>query len=76
MDIATMNHGVPEAIEQIILRRGMKKCVVAERAGMSAQMLTDIFANRRLIKMCDLVSLARALDCSPNEFFKGIDQTA
>ncbi len=76
MDIATMNHGVPEAIEQIILRKGMKKCVVAERAGMSAQMLTDIFANRRLIKMCDLVSLARALDCSPNEFFKGIDQTA
>ena len=76
MDIATMNHGVPEAIEQIILRKGMKKCVVAERAGMSAQMLTDIFANRRLIKMCDLVSLARALDCSPNEFFKGIDRTA
>jgi len=76
MDIATMNHGVPEAIEQIILRRGMKKCVVAERAGMSAQMLTDIFANRRLIKMNDRVALARALDCSPNEFFKGIDQTA
>ena len=76
MDIATMNHGVPEAIEQIILLKGMKKCVVAERAGMSAQMLTDIFANRRLIKMCDLVSLARALDCSPNDFFKGIDRTA
>lgn len=76
MDIATMNHGVPEAIEQIILRRGMKKCVVAERAGMSAQMLTDIFANRRLIKMNDLVALARALDCSPNEFFKRIDRTA
>ncbi len=76
MDIATMNHGVPEAIEQIILRRGMKKCVVAERAGMSAQMLTDIFANRRLIKMNDLVALARALDCSPNEFFKNIDQSA
>lgn len=76
MDIATMNHGVPEAIERIIRRRGMKKCVVAERAGMSAQMLTDIFANRRLIKMCDIVSLARALECSPNEFFKEIDQSA
>lgn len=76
MTIATMNHGVPEAIEKIILRKGMKKCVVAERAGMSAQMLTDIFANRRLIKMCDVVALARALDCSPNDFFQPADQSA
>jgi len=76
MDVAAMNHGVPEAIEKIIAQKGMKKCVVAERAGMSAQMLTDIFANRRLIKMCDIVALARALDCSPNDFFKEIDQSA
>ena len=76
MTIATMNHGVPEAIEKIILRKGMKKCIVAERAGMSAQMLTDIFANRRLIKMCDVVALARALDCSPNDFFQPSDQSA
>ena len=76
MNIATMNHGVPEAIEQIIIQKGMKKCVVAERAGMSAQMLTDIFANRRLIKMCDIVALARALNCSPNDFFSKIDQSA
>lgn len=76
MDIATMNHGVPEAIERIILKKGMKKCVVAERAGMSAQMLTDIFANRRLIKMHDVVALARALDCSPNEFFRELDRSA
>ena len=47
----------------------MKKCIVAERAGMSAQMLTDIFANRRLLKMCDIVSLAKALGCTPNDLF-------
>ena len=76
MNIATMNHGVPEAIERIIIKKGMKKCIVAERAGMSAQMLTDIFANRRLIKMCDVVALARALDCSPNDFFEGIGHSA
>ena len=76
MTIATMNHGVPEAIEKIILRKGMKKCVVAERAGMSAQTLTDIFANRRLIKVCEVVALARALDCSPNDFFQLSDQSA
>ncbi len=76
MDVAAMNHGVPEAIEKIIAQKGMKKCVVAERAGMSAQMLTDIFANRRLIKMRDVVLLARALDCSPNEFFAEFDRGA
>ncbi|MBQ2956151.1 MAG: helix-turn-helix transcriptional regulator [Clostridia bacterium] len=69
MDIATMNHGVPETIERLIAEKGMKKCIVAERAGMSAQMLTDIFANRRLLKMCDIVSLAKALGCTPNDLF-------
>lgn len=76
MNIATMNHGVPEAIEKLIRLKGMKKCEVAERAGMSAQMLTDIFANRRLIKMCDIVALARALECSPNDFFEEISRSA
>ena len=75
MDIATMNHGVPEMVEKIIDEKGMKKCIVAERAGMSAQMLTDIFANRRLLKMCDVVSLARALGCTPNELFGIADKT-
>ena len=76
MNIATMNHGVPEAIERMIIKKGMKKCVVAERAGMTAQMLTDLFANRRLIKMCDVVALAQALDCSPNDFFEEINRSA
>jgi len=76
MNIAIMNHGVPEAIERIIIKKGMKKCIVAERAGMSAQMLTDLFANRRVMKMCDVVALARALDCSPNEFFRELDHSA
>lgn len=70
MDYANMNHGVPENIERIINTRGLKKCIVAERAGMSAQTLSDIFANRRQLKIHDLVALAAALGCTPSELMR------
>lgn len=75
MNYANVNHGVPENIERIINARGLKKCVIAERAGMSAQTLSDIFANRRQLRIHDLVSLAAALDCTPSELMR-TDQTA
>lgn len=69
MNIEMQNAGVPNAIARIIEEKGMKQYVVAERSGMTAQMLTDIFAGRRLIKARDIVMIARALEVMPNELF-------
>ena len=75
MNYADMNHGVPENIERMINDKGLKKRVVAERAGMNAQTLSDIFANRKLLKIHDLIALAGALECTPAELMH-TDRTA
>lgn len=75
MNYADMNHGVPENIERMINDKGLKKRVVAERAGMNAQTLSDIFANRKLLKIHDLIALAGALECTPAELMR-TDRTA
>lgn len=74
MRIATLNAAVPKAINRIIEDRGLKRCAVAERAGMSAQAFSDIMNGRRLIKVCDLIAVASALGVTPNDLF-GIDTT-
>ena len=76
MDIKYLNANVPEAITRIIGAKGMKQYVVAQRAGMSAQMLTDIINGRRLIKANDIVALSRALEVTPNDLFTPTDRTA
>jgi len=70
MNISTMNSIVPAAIERIIEKRGMKKCVVAARANMTPQILNDMLNGRRLIKASDIVMIAQALDVTPNELFQ------
>lgn len=69
MSIATMNATVPIAVNRIIGERGLKQGAVAERAGMSNQMLSDMLNGRRLIKARDVLALAKALDVTPNDLF-------
>lgn len=64
-----MNADVPKCIARIIEKRGMKQCVVAERMGISPQMLNDMLNGRRLIKPIDIANAAKALDVMPNELF-------
>jgi DNA-binding Xre family transcriptional regulator len=71
VNVERMNNGVPGVLERIINERGLKKKAVAERAGMEPQKLSDILSNRRLLKVSDLVSLAHALDCTPNDLIVG-----
>ena len=70
MTVEVANHGVPETVARIIASKGLKKKFVAERVGMTAQRLSDIMANRRVLKMCDLVALSSALGVTPNDLFK------
>lgn len=72
MSIANMNATVPIAVNQIINERGLKQCAVAERAGISNQMLSDMLNGRRLIKARDVLALADALGVTPNDLFKAV----
>ena len=69
INISDYNATVPHNIRRILNERGMKQCVLAERAGYSKQGLTDMLKRRRIIKACDIVALSKALGCTPNDLF-------
>ena len=71
MNISYQNAEVPKAMLRIIAQRGMKQCTVAERMGITPQMLCDMLYGRRLIKPIDIVNAAKALDVMPNDLFVG-----
>ena len=69
MSIADYNATVPNNVRRILSEKGMKQCVVAERAGLSNQQLSDMLAERKIIKACDIIALAKALGVQVNDLF-------
>ena len=69
MSIAAYNATVPNNVRRILSEKGMKQCVVAERAGLSNQQLSDMLAERKIIKACDVIALAKALGVRVNDLF-------
>ena len=69
MNIATCNACVPSNIKRVIEARGLKQGRLAERAGYTPQQLTDMLWGRKLIKPCDILSIAKALGVAPNDLF-------
>lgn len=69
MTITEMNAGVPEAIERIIKKKGMKKCAIASMANIEKNAFSEMLNGRRLIKLDDLLRISRALGVSPNDMF-------
>ena len=55
MKISECNVPVAENIERIINEKGLKKAFVAQKAGCTAQMLSDMISGRKIIKACDIV---------------------
>lgn len=76
MRIETSNANVPKNIKFIIFTKGLKQCAVAKKAGFTAATFCDMLAGRRLIRACDIPSIARALDVTPNDLFATDDKTA
>lgn len=68
------NATVPEAMSLVIAESGLKQYVIAERMGLSSQQLTDMLANRRIIKARDIERFCSALKISPNRLFKSADK--
>lgn len=62
-------------IKCLIKRKGMKQCVVAERAGFTAQELSDILSGRRkLLRVEHILPVADALGVEVKELFYLSDQ--
>lgn len=60
---------VIQNIKRIIDEKGMKQVVVAERAGLSPQQLSEILNDRKLLRVEHVVPIARALGVTINELY-------
>ncbi len=64
------NECMVESIKEIISRNGIKQKVIAERAGFTEQMMTDMLNGRKIIKAEFVPRLCKALGVSPNRLFR------
>lgn len=74
MTIPEANSPVPDRVEAIIKGKGLVKKFVAAKAGMSSSALYDMLSGRRIIRPCDILSLANALDVGVDEILKGREE--
>ena len=58
---------VRDYLDPAIKKSGIKKYIVAERAGLTQQQLCDIIAKRRKLDSNELMSICEAIGMSPNE---------
>lgn len=70
MQIAEYNAFVPKRIMSIINSKGLKQCSVAEKSGYSTTEFNAMLNGRRIIKICDVLSIAKALDVDVDELFQ------
>lgn len=54
MTIMEANEPFSSGLKLMIAKRGLKNLYVAEKAGFTAQELSDMLNGRRLIKACDI----------------------
>ena len=58
---------VRDCIDPAIKKSGIKKFIVAERAGLTQQQLCDIIGKRRKLDSNELMSICEAIGMTPNE---------
>lgn len=63
-------------LDRIINEKGLVKKGVAKRAGISAQMLSDILAGRKVIRADMIPALASAIDVPIPELFRDVEKGA
>lgn len=70
MTIAESNDPFARGLREIIAKKGLKNLYVAEKAGFTAQELSDMLNGRRLIKACDIPRLAEALEVKTDDIYE------
>ena len=66
---ANYNATLPQNIIRIIDMRGLKQYAVAEKAGLSKQQFSNMLNGRKIIKPCDAVAIADALEVEMNDLY-------
>lgn len=69
MSVKDYNLVLPTNIVRIINTKGLKQCAVAKRAGFSSQQFSDMLNGRKIIKPCDAMAIANALDVEMNDLY-------
>ena len=70
MTIKERNYPFDIGLSKLILRKGLKQNYVAKKAGYTSQELNDMLNGRRLIKVCDIPMLAKALDVRLDDIYE------
>ena len=70
MTIAESNSPVAEGIALIISQTGVRQSFVAQKAGYTDQMLSDMLNGRKVIRACDVPRLAMALSVTTNDIYE------
>lgn len=65
--IEKSNSVVPGNVVRIINNRGLKQSAVAEKAGYGKQTFNAMMNGRKIIKVSDLIAIAKALNATPND---------
>lgn len=61
MTIKEANFPFDVGIAKLIQKKGIKQVYIADKAGYTAQELSDMLNGRKIIKLCDVPRLADAL---------------
>lgn len=61
---------VVSAVKQVIHDKGMKQCVVAERAGFSEAEFSNMLNGRKLLRIEHIPRIANALGIEPSDLFE------
>lgn len=69
MNAEKYNAVVPDNIAKLIIDRGLKQGAIAERAGFSKQQFSDMLNGRKIIKLCDVITIADALNVGVDDLF-------
>ena len=72
MTISECNSPVAENIQQIIRENGLKQTYIAEKAGYTTQMLSNMLVGRKVIKVCDVIRIYTALGVDANSLYERV----
>ena len=61
LDIKKSNSIVEKQLRKILLEKGIKQVVFANKSGFTAQELSDMLNGRRLIRVVDMIAILNAL---------------
>lgn len=76
MSIHECNAIVPQNLARIIKERGLKQSAVAQWAGYTNQQFTDMLNGRKIIKPCDAMAIATALNVNIGDLFADTGQNS